>query len=207
MKKMIVCVAIVMVAFAGCAWIEQFGQDVQTSKATPYSPGETTVEERAARYVQPLAGLPWGAGTFAVPVGGFLIAYVLHKLRGRKIRTSSLEATESPITGFAGKKMGLETVVQFLSDVTAAIFEVGKDGSLTKRGWKGFLYGAIGTGALAPVVLPYVQQVIEQFPNWFSGATLAVAAGLGSALVAVLEKASSKVLPPPAVNPASPVID
>ena len=152
MKKHIVFLVLFSLLFgAGCRTFAQHVADIRLSEATPAGPGETSIEQKAADFARPLGSLPWGAGAIAVPLGGFLIAKVLNDLRGRKIRLQqmALAPTDKPITGVLGNAVGVESVVQFLADLSASLFEVGTDGSVVKRGWKAFMYTVLGSAGFA----------------------------------------------------------
>lgn len=198
MRKWLFVIPVVFL-FAGC-WITNFRDAASTSKNTPYAEGERPIEERAEKYAEATKNLPWGAGVVVYPLAVVGIGFVLHGIRGMRLqRIQKLGTSTHPYTGEVGKTINLESVVQVGADILAALFEFGKDGTAAKRGWKGFLYGFIGSGTLLPIVYPHLITWINDFtthpPAWLTGTALSISIGLATAIAAYVEKKFGEVKP------------
>lgn len=190
---------------AGCATTKQGVEDYKMGATTPLQPvidpatgqpvldmaGNPVMEQSPRQSVQPIidvvSGIPV-VGGYAPLIGG-LLAGIATWRRGRRIRKSQ-SISMNPITGHWGSSIGLEGLVQNLSNIITGIFEVGKEGSGLKRGWKVGLSTALSIGAGA-LTIPAVQDFVVSNPN-----IAATIVGL-SALFGGLEKEVSKVLPVP----------
>lgn len=184
MKKMIVLFAAVML-MAGCASLKTAHEDFKTGATVPYEPGEVTPQERSAQVTGVVSLLPGGA-TVAGPLGVGLTT-LFTWLRGRRLRKGQPTST-NPITGFLGSKVGLEAIVQNVSNIIAGASEVGPDGSPLKRAWKMGLAAVLGLVSTAALV-PGFGDILLANPQ-----VGAVITG-GAALFGGLEKALSRVLP------------
>lgn len=198
-KSWIAMIFMVLVFGAGCAWVKQAQEDIAISNATPIQPGEVSPDEKADRFSNLFNNLPWGASALAVPLIGFIAANELRRRRGKAIRQQTQNTSVNPITGHIGNAIGFEAVVQWLADLRAAVFEVGPDGSATKRGWKAVLYSLIGSASFGHLLYPTIVNTLQNFtsnpPTWLHGAALSVAVATGTGIIAFLEKKMQKVLP------------
>ena len=199
MRQWIVLFIFSAVLMSGCAWIEQARQDAALSDSTALAEGELSPQARAELYARSLQSLPWGAGAVAYPLGILGIGWFLKSMRGRRIRLQSTGTSEKPATGYLGKATGIEAIIQFVADVSAAVFEVGKDGSGFKRGWKAFLYALVGSVTFGQAAYPFVIDTVHSFlqapPSWINGVSLTIATALGTGIVAFLEKQLANVKP------------
>lgn len=183
--KIAVTLLATLLLFSGCAAIKQAHQDFQAGAITPIEAGEVTPAQQAAEVAAIVSAVPV-ASPFA-PLVATLAGLVFTWYRGRRVR-KELPSSTNPITGFLGSKVGLEGLVQNVSNVLTGLFEVGADNSGLKRGWKvgiSTLLALLGGGLL----VPEVNQFLTQNPQG-----VAIVAGL-SGLIAGIEKELSKVLP------------
>lgn len=197
MTKKIVWLSVLVLAFAGCAALRQAAEDKRLSDATPLAAGEISPHDRAAKSAGPLASLPYGAGTFAVPLATFGLAWFFGWRRGRKIRLNGLPASDKPVSGALGNATGIEGLIQHLADVAAGIFTFGKPGNALKRTWKGTLITAAGLA-----LYPFVGQAIGTLQDHETAKNLWFAAPLVGVLLGV-EKWLSRVLPVKKSEPIS----
>jgi len=195
--KLIIIAMFCALALVGCATARQAVDDYQSGATAPLqttvnpTTGETVVEQSPRASVQPIIDIVSGipvVGGYAPLLGGLLAAFATWK-RGRRIRKGKA-VSPNPITGHWGQSIGIESLVQNLSQIITGAFEVGADGSGLKRGWKVGLSTALSLGAGA-VMIPAVQDFIIKTPS-----IAAAIIGL-SALFGGLEKEVSKVLPLP----------
>lgn len=201
MKK-IFAIFLILMAVSGCGFLQQAKDDYRTGKETPYQTDEITANQKAAALAGTISSVPYA--NVASPVILLLGPYIFTWLRGRRIRQQNLEPHPNPITGNLGKSIGAEALIQHLANVAAGMFEVGEQGSVIKRGWKGALLAGLGV-----LVAPEVAQVIHNSilpvlqntpPDWlahlFNGSILALTIGG----LAAAEKWLSKVQPLKPVN-------
>ena len=184
MKNVMVLV-LALSLLSGCAWVKQAVSDYKTGKEAPVEEGEKSPAEQAGEISNIVSNLPF-VGPYAPMLSTALIGFFTWR-RGKRIR-SGMPVNTKPATGFLGNKVGAELLVQTLSDVFKGFFEIGKDNSPLKRGWKVFLSSALGIGTLA-VSVPSVADVVVAHPE--------IAAGIAgiSGLFAGLEKALSAIQP------------
>lgn len=200
--KNIFVILLILMAVAGCGFLQQAKEDYRTGKETPYQTDEITANQKAAVLAGTVSSIPYA--NFASPAILFFGPYIFTWLRGRRIRQQNLEPHPNPITGNLGKSIGAEALIQHFANVAAGIFEVGPQGSVIKRGWKGALLAGIGV-----LVAPEAAQVIHNAvlpalqntpPDWlehlFNGSVLALTIGG----LAAAEKWLSKVQPLKPVN-------
>lgn len=143
MKKLIGLVLLVALAATGCKVAEEVAQsrqDYETGKTAEYVDDEVPPAQQAQGLVDTFKALPY-VGPFVPLALPFLVTFFTWK-RGRRIRKGLLPSTH-PVTGYAGASLKLEPLVQFLADLQAGAFEVGKDGSTLKRFWKVGLAGVL----------------------------------------------------------------
>lgn len=169
----------------GCASLKTAHEDFKTGATVPYEQGEVTPQERSAQVTSVVSVIP-GADILVGPLGIGLTT-LFTWMRGRRIRKRRPESL-SPITGYLGSKVGLEAIVQNLSNIVSGLSELGPDGSPLKRAWKVGLSVILGLAGAA-VAVPGFQEILISNPQ-----VVAFVAG-GAALFGGLEKAVSRVLP------------
>lgn len=184
MRKVLM-VGILLFTLAGCAAIKQGISDYKVGKNTDLVNGEVSPSDQAHAISGAVSGIPVVGGfapTLAVALTG-LFTY----LRGRRIRKANGVVTV-PATGFLGNNIGIEAIVQTVSNMVAGAFEVGPDNSPLKRAWKVLLSTLAGGGTLA-LTVPAVQAFVVAHP--------AISLGISgaSAVLAGLEKQLSIILP------------
>ena|SRR3990167_10749598 len=169
----------------GCAALKQVHSDAQVGLTAPLEAGELSPQEQASEVTGILQAVPV-VGPFA-PILGPLLVGIFGWQRGRRIR-KALPVSSNPISGFLGNKVGIEAVIQQVTNVVEGLYEVGPENSGLKRAWKTGLNTllAVGTGAM---LVPDVQQFVVNNPNIVVGLTSL------AALFGGLEKEASKVLP------------
>lgn len=186
MKK-VLFFAVLCLFLVGCAALKQGINDYQVGKNTELVNGEISPAQQAQEITNTVAALPV-VGPFAGTLGLALTGLFTY-LRGRRIRLANGVVTNTPpATGFLGSSMGLEAIIQTVSNIATGAFEVGPDGSPLKRAWKVGLASILGLAGVA-VTIPAVQQAIIAHPS------IALAVGGGSALFGGIEKALSTVKP------------
>lgn len=178
MKREFLILFLVML-LCGCAAIKQGYQDYQTGSNTELSEGEKSPEQEAQG---------WAAlfGPYAGTALTVLTPFFAWK-RGRRIR-KGLPVNENPATGFLGSKVGLEAIVQQVSNVTAGIFEFGGEQSGFKRAWKVAMSTILGLVGIA-IAFPEAKDFFLSNPDiafYISGL---------AALFGGIEKELSKVQP------------
>lgn len=174
-----------LVFLVGCASIKEAISDFRLGKETPLAADESSPADEAQSIADIAGALPV-VGPFAGTIATVLTGMFTWR-RGRRLR-KGMPTNSKPITGAFGGKIGLEGLVQTLSDLSKGVFEVGGDNSSLKRGWKVFLAAALGLGATAAAV-PSVGTLLAAHPE----AAVAVTGLAG--LFGGLEKALSKVEP------------
>lgn len=175
MKKIMVLV-VLMMFFAGCAFIKGNVKDYNTGKSTPLIEGEKSPKDTAQEIVDLVKGIPvvGNYSGFLLPV----IAGFLTWRRGRRIRLG--RGIETNITGTLGTAIGvgkvnLENVVKIATDTVHGAFEIGADGSAVKRTWKVWL-SLILAGVSGALFIPGVKEFLVE--NIKSVTTISFLAGL-----------------------------
>lgn len=195
--KLIVACLLTLVLFSGCAAIKQAYEDKKLSDSTPLAAGEKDPYDRGFQTAQPLSSLPWGAGMAAVPVVGTILGWWFASRRGKRIRLAKQPESVNPITGHLGNSIGLEGIVQNAADAFTGVFDVGKDGSAAKRGWKMAVIGGLATVAI-PAIDGLISHITQNPP---AGLNPLIVAGI-AALLGSAEKWLSNVLPVKTDKPA-----
>lgn len=150
-EKFILASILMVSVFFGCA---QMREDYQRGKDTPYTEGETTVEQQTGALANTVSGIPYA--NVSAPLIMFVGPYIFAWLRGRRLRKKTLTIHPDPITGTFGQTIGAETLIQHVANVAAGLFEVGPSGSSLKRGWKMALISGLGIA-----FAPYAQDMIS----------------------------------------------
>ena len=187
MNKALLVVLVGCLLLVGCATVEQARSDASLGLTTPVAEGEVSPQQQASEVSGILQAIPV-VGPYAGLLGPLLVGFFGWQ-RGRRLR-KNLPVSANPITGFLGNKVGLEAVVQQVTNLVEGLYEVGPENSGLKRAWKTGLNTllAVGTGAL---LVPDVQNFVLNNPNIVVGLTSL------AALFGGLEKEASKVLPLP----------
>lgn len=174
----------------GCKTIDEAKQDYQTGKEAALAEGEKSPSEEAQLFVDLIEAVPV-VGNYAGMLAPFLVGFFTWK-RGRRIRKGKLPTSTNNVTGWVGEvgigKVKVENIVQIATDAIQGIYEVGKDGSAVKRGWKFFVTGLItlfGGALLIPAVREFV----------LSNTAILMGLNTVGALVAGLEKKIQEIRP------------
>ena len=210
--NLIVAVLLSLVLFSGCETVKQMWADKQLSDNTPLTEqekaeGKILPNEQAARDAQPLASLPYGAGIAVVPIATWLIGAIRSVGRGRKLRAAQIGTSANPITGHIGEKVGAESFVQHVADVSHSIFGSEKNLTASATTWRAIASGLLGSATIGVplynMLIEFLDHAMKNPPAFLQGPILIVAMALGTAAIAFIRAQLAKVKPVE-VNPATP---